>query len=41
MRAMEKAGLKAVAGEENFCPHIDAALLRAAELTGTSTEKVS
>ncbi len=32
MHAMEKAGLKEAAGAENFCPHIDAALLRAEEI---------
>ena len=32
MHAMEKAGLTAEVGAENFCPHIDPALLRAAEL---------
>ena len=32
MHAMEKAGLKELAGPENFCPHIDDALLRAEEI---------
>ena len=32
MHAMEKAGLKDLVGAENFCPHIDPALLRAAAL---------
>ena len=41
MHAMEKAGLKAEVGAENFCPHIDVALLRAAELAGDRTASVS
>ena len=32
MHAMEKAGLKKAVGEENFCSHIDTALLRAEEI---------
>ena len=32
MHAMEKAGLTALVGNENFCAHIDLALLRAAEI---------
>ncbi len=32
MHAMEKAGLTAAVGAENFCPHIDNALLRAEEV---------
>ena len=32
MHAMEKAGLKDAVGQENFCPHIDIALLRAEEI---------
>ncbi|MEE5990412.1 MAG: STAS domain-containing protein, partial [Lachnospiraceae bacterium] len=30
--AMEKAGLSAKIGKENFCSHIDTALVRAAEI---------
>lgn len=36
MHAMEKAGLKAEVGEENFRPHIDLALQRAEEITAGS-----
>ena len=32
MQAMEKAGFIEKIGKENFCPHIDDALIRAAEL---------
>lgn len=32
MHAMEKAGLTTLVGNENFCAHIDLALLRAAEI---------
>ena len=32
MRAMEKAGFVERIGRENFCDHIDAALLRAEEI---------
>ena len=32
MHAMEKAGLNELVGPENFCPHIDDALLRAEEI---------
>jgi SulP family sulfate permease len=34
MHAMQKAGLAELVGEDNFCPHIDTALVRAAELCG-------
>ena len=33
LHAMTKAGLAEQVGKENFCDHIDTALLRAAELT--------
>ena len=36
MHAMEKAGLKAEVGAENFRPHIDLALQRAAELVSSA-----
>ena len=32
MHAMQKAGLAAKVGDDNFCSHIDTALIRAAEL---------
>lgn len=39
MHAMEKAGLKQEVGAENFCPHIDKALLRAQELVQSMNSK--
>ena len=36
MHAMQKAGLTDLVGEENFCSHIDTALLRADELVKAS-----
>ena len=36
MHAMEKAGFLETVGKENFCDHIDSALIRAAELEKTS-----
>lgn len=38
LKAMQKAGLAAQVGEENFCPDIDAALARAAVLVGAAAE---
>ena len=32
MHVIEKAGLKAAVGDENFCPHIDIALHRAEDI---------
>ena len=32
MKAMEKAGLTELVGKENFCSHIDTALLRAEQI---------
>ncbi len=39
MHALEKAGLTADVGADNFCPHIDSALLRAEELEKTVRAK--
>ena len=36
MHAMRKAGLVDEVGEENFCSHIDTALIRAAEISGAA-----
>lgn len=40
MHAMEKAGLVNTIGEENFCDHIDTALLRAGNISLSATEKI-
>ncbi|MBR3629453.1 MAG: STAS domain-containing protein [Oscillospiraceae bacterium] len=39
MHAMEKAGLTATVGQENFCSHIDTALVRAEEIENTISAK--
>lgn len=39
MQAMEKAGFIEKIGRENFCPHIDDALIRAAELENSAASK--
>ena len=39
MQAMEKAGFIEKIGKENFCPHIDDALIRAAELENSAASK--
>lgn len=39
MQAMEKAGFIEKIGKENFCPHIDDALVRAAELENIAASK--
>ena len=42
MRAMEKAGFVEMIGQENFCNHIDTALVRAGEIeAGIQAEKAT